>query len=81
MATRQKRIPDLFARRALKNRKDGVDQVENGNGRHAQINPNIRGHISLAVGDEDTKILKENREFDENDRYAIADTCDVDVLD
>ena len=37
------------------------------------MNPSVNEHVTFASGREDSKILKQDREFDEEDNKAIDD--------
>ena len=80
MASGHHWIPDLLAWRTYIDLKHSHDEIEYQVAPDAQVDPNIDKHVALPSGCEYAKILKQDREFNEEDQDAVDNGCDIDPL-
>ena len=73
MASRHQRIPDLLSWCTYRNLKYRLNEIKYQIAPDANMNTSVNEHITFASGCEDSKILKQDREFDEEDNKAIDD--------
>ena len=64
-------IPNLLARAANGDFKDSLHEIEDQVAPDAQMNSDVDKHVAFPGGGKNTKILKQNGEFDEEDHEAI----------
>ena len=73
MTSRHQRVPNLLSWITYRNLKHRLDEIEYQVTPDTDVNPNINEHVTFASGREDSKILKQDREFDEEDNKAVDD--------
>ena len=54
------RIPNSFTWDTLNNSQDGTDRINRRAAPHKCVNGNVHGHVSFPVGNENSKVLKED---------------------
>lgn len=80
MASCHQRVPDLLAWITYRDPKHGRDQIEYQVAPDAEVDPNIDEHVAFSGGCEDAKVLKQDREFDEEYNKAVDSGRDIDPL-
>lgn len=80
MASGHHWIPDLLAWRTYIDLKHSHDEIEYQVAPDAQVDPNVDEHVALPGGCEYAKVLKQDRELDEEDHDAVDNGCDIDPL-
>lgn len=73
MTSRHQRVPNLLSWSTYSNLKHCLDEIKYQVTPDANINPNVNEHVTFASGREDSKILKQDREFDEENNEAVDD--------
>ena len=64
MAGSHQRVPDFLTRLARSDLGKGYDQIKTEDAPDANVDGNIHGHVTFAIGNENSQVLEENRELD-----------------
>ena len=74
-------VPDLLTRDTNGNFKGSLHEIEDQVAPDAQMNADIDEHVAFPGWGKNTKILKQDGEFDEEDHEAIDNSRDINPLD
>ena len=73
MASRHQRVPNLLSWSTYSNLKHCFDEIKYQVTPDTDVNPHINEHVTFTSRCEDSKILKQDGEFDKEDNKAIDD--------
>ena len=74
-------VPDFLARSTKGNFEDGLHEIDDQIAPDAEMSPDVDEHVAFPGWGKNAKILEQDGEFDEEDREAIDNRCDIDPLD
>ena len=80
MASRHQGVPNLLSWCTYSDLKDRLDEIKYKVTPDTDVNSNVNEHVTFTSGRKDSKILKQDREFDEEDNKAIDDGRNIDPL-
>ena len=81
MAGGHEGVPDLLAGSTHRELKHVLDEIKDQVGPDADVDPDVDEHVAFSGRCEDTEVLKQDGEFDEEDHEAVHDGRDIDPLD
>ena len=71
MATGHQRVPNPLAWSTCSDGKYGIDDIEYQVAPYAEVGPNVDEHVAFSGRCEDTEVLEQDREFDEEDHKVV----------